>query len=373
MLGVTSAVDYQHSPNPYSQTVGAQKQVHASMQVTPPMLSMQSMPSMQSAYGSTFASPYGSSFGSPAVLDYKQGVVFGEAAPSGPTLDAQTSTASATVMPFDHGSEVRMQMLPGATSAEPAPVSAPWKAMAAPADAAKQLAARFVSSKPAVQAVPESVSGSAADGSAATAAAPSAVGAEARLAQVENRVGELHDGLVHHTAVLKQQQGVLKTQTKRLASAEKELQLHDEGLRNHKEALLQTKQKVNQYAVDLGSNAKKVSAMHQGLLEHKKAMETLGSGFTALHTKLEKQYKVDVGKEMRQHNTFITKSKPPSATPNVKGKMPVKAASVVAAAPVVQAAPPAVSGKKNLKKKPERFVTQKELESLLGSMKQLQE
>lgn len=401
----------------------------------------------QTSYGNMMYghSAYGAFENQKLGLDYKQGVVFGEAAPHGPVCDASLDRSG--VVSFPHG-DVHMRMtqaqdsgfaMPSMSNAgvAPEPTHALASHMApatvaaaapsrAPADMARQMAASFLGNPatPVAPATSEKVGEKASVKAAAKAKvsakaatkvavkppatasvqAPETVStgraSDARLAKLEGRVQEMHEGLVHHTEVMRQQQTSLKKHASEATSLRNELKQQGEGLLSHKQAILKTNKQasamqksadkltarvdacdvglkhhakvLNKYTVDTSEHDKKLSAMHEGLLDHKNALEKVGLGLKQTQSahkisagisermsqaenalKTAQKQTSDLAKQVKVHNTYIVSAK--------------KAAPIATAAKsvAVEAAGDAVTAKN------ERVVTNADMQNVYKSMRKL--
>ena len=151
-----------------------------------------------------------------------------------------------------------------------------------------------------------------------------------RVKALERKVGELHEGMIHHTSVL---QGNKNT-----------IDMQHEGLLNHTEALNQQRTQLKLQHQGLEHHTSVLKQTHQGLLDQKTAMESYSHSVRSnLKDLAHNQYKVntrmaEMHEGLMQHQTYIVGSKKPTATASAieittQPKLRRKKSKSVAAAP----------------------------------------
>ena len=328
--------------------------------------------------------------GLPAALDYKCGVGFEDAAPTGPIAAGMSSS---TVMPFANGAHVSFNMQQAPMGMQPAAAPAmqcaeslnksePVIASVDPTDAAVSIAASFVqgatqpmprqaakTQKGLQTQVPKQVSKQVPKQSKAPMQQSDDIN------MLKGKVQDMHEGLLNHTKVLKsmgqqmqkhqasitQYDAGLKNHKEALVSTQKQIKEMDFGLKHHTEVLsnhakqhkvassaMQAQaEALGKYGVDISAHSKQLGSMHTGLLKQKSCVENIQKNLQNVQSNVQSQ--------LKQHKTFITRQR--------------KAEAEVA--PVV-ALGKNVDSKANKKKVVSAGEMAKQMQSLAQSMQALQ-
>lgn len=318
-------------------------------------------PSYMHAYTHTPETQFYTASGLPAALDYRCGVGFDDAAPSGP---APTSMSASTVMPFANGAHVTFKMQPAPVGAQagaaPGMQSMEGMEFSADSQASMSLAnqAAIASVDPADAAV--SIAANFVHG--AQAEAPLKVAVQTQqpkpmqtqkpmqtkaselqsddIKMLKGKVKDMHEGLLNHTKVL-------KSMGKQMQKHQDSITQYDAGLKNHKEALVSTQNQIKEmdvglrhhtevlskhakqhkvasssmkaqedalskYGVDIAEQRKQLSSMHTGLLRQKSCVEDMQSNLQSVQKNVQSQ--------LKQHNTFITRQRKAETEPALVGK-----------------------------------------------------
>jgi len=148
-----------------------------------------------------------------------------------------------------------------------------------------------------------------------------------RVKTLERKVGELHEGMLHHTSVLQgnkntidlQHEGLLN-HTEALNNFKEKMSLQHDGLLNHTEALNQQRTQLKLQHQGLEHHTSVLKQTHQGLLDQKTAMESYSHNIRSnLKDLAHNQYKVntrmaEMHEGLKQHQTYIVNCKKPTTT-----------------------------------------------------------
>ena len=310
-----------------------------------------------------------STSGDKSFIDYKTGISFDSAVPRGP----DSTEATTRSMNFGKGSNVTMDIVEpdklqhflamqkeqqvmeaNNTVTNEAPV-----AKTDSHDLAKSLASNLFNSVPPMPTKAKSGKFS------QNTTEPDSSKISHRVKTLERKVGELHEGMLHHTSVLQgnkntinlQHEGLLNhtealnnfkekmsLQHDGLLNHTEALKQHHDGLLNHTEALYQQRTQLQLQHQGLEHHTSVLKQTHRGLLDQKTAMESYSHNIRSnLKDLAHNQYKVntrmaEMHEGLKQHQTYIVNSKKPTATASAieittKPKLRKNRSKSVAAAP----------------------------------------
>ena len=220
------------------------------------------------------------------VLDYKQGVTF-NAPPPGPaglptarhTPAYESMPSSVSVMPFENGAEVTMQVVDAhdGMSTASAPQRATPSSVATVSDykeVARKLADRLLNRASPPQAA-------AAESEPATMSTTDSDGLVDRIDALEQSVCGMHAGLEHHTEVLTAHSRQMRDQRTQMRNHMTQSRLQHEGLVNHTHALNVVKDQLQTHADGLENHTSALHTVKGRLQTH---TDGLKSHTSALHT-----------------------------------------------------------------------------------------
>ena len=290
-----------------------------------------------------------STSGDKSFIDYKTGISFDSAVPRGP----DSTEATTRSMNFGKGSNVTMDIVEPdklqhflAMQKEQKVVEDELPvAKTNSHDLARSLASNLFNSVPAMPTEAKSAN------LGQNITEPGSSKISHRVKALERKVGELHEGMIHHTSVLQgnkntidlQHEGLLN-HTEALNNFKEKMSLQHDGLLNHTEALNQQRNQLKLQHQGLEHHTSVLKQTHQGLLDQKTAMESYSQNIRSnLKDLAHNQYKVntrmaEMHEGLKQHQTYIVNSKKPSATASAieittKPKLRRNKSKSVAAAP----------------------------------------